>query len=168
MKTYSVFLGLGSNVGERHKFLNAAVAGIKSIPATKVIWASPVYETEPYGRTDQAKFLNAAIEIETDLLPPDLLLAIKNIEQRTGRTITERWGPREIDIDILLYDGFVLHDEYVAVPHPELEKRKFVLIPLRDIAPDIVHPVNGMTISEMAAACGDKSKVVQTSFRVLL
>ncbi len=168
MKMYNVFLGLGSNVGDRHKFLNAAVAGIKSLPATKVVWASPVYEAEPYGKTDQAKFLNAAIEIETELLPPDLLRELKKIETKAGRTTTERWGPREIDIDILLYDGFVHQDETVIVPHPELEKRKFVLVPLREIAADVVHPVNGMTISELTAACRDSGKVVQTSFRILL
>ncbi|MCW5897052.1 MAG: 2-amino-4-hydroxy-6-hydroxymethyldihydropteridine diphosphokinase [Bacteroidetes bacterium] len=168
MKTYRVFLGLGSNVGDRHTFLNTAGAEIKLLPATKVVWVSPVYETEPYGKTDQPKFLNAALEIETVLLPANLLKELKKIETRTGRTTTEHWGPREIDIDILLYDGFVQQDGEVTVPHPELEKRKFVLVPLREIAADVVHPVNGMTISELTAACRDSAKVVQTSFRILL
>lgn len=167
MKTFSVFLGLGSNVGERHKFMNQAVAELKNMQGVRMVWASSVYETEPYGKTDQQKFLNAALEIETELAPPALLKEVKEIEHRLGRTMAEKWGPREIDIDILLYDGVVYNDEALTVPHPELEHRKFVLVPLREIAPDLVHPVNGMTITELSRACQD-GRVVKTSFRLLL
>ncbi|MEK7249265.1 MAG: 2-amino-4-hydroxy-6-hydroxymethyldihydropteridine diphosphokinase [Bacteroidota bacterium] len=167
MKTYNAFLGLGSNVGERQKFLNQAVAELKKLSNTKIVWASSIYETEPYGKTDQAKFLNAALEIETMLTPPELVKEVKAIEERLGRTPTEKWGPREIDIDILLYDGLVHDDETINVPHPELENRRFVLVPLREIAPDIVHPVSGMTISELAGACKDTGRVVRTSHRIL-
>lgn len=168
MKTYSVFLGLGSNVGERHAFLNAAATAIKHVAGVNVIWASSVYETDPVGKTDQPKFLNAVLEIETPLLPPVLMAELQRIEQRLGRTTTERWGPREIDIDILLYDGLVHADETLRVPHTELDKRKFVLIPLREIAPDVVHPISGLTATEMAAACNDAARVIKTSYKIIV
>jgi len=167
MKTYSVFIGLGSNVGERHRYLNAAAAELRRLPSTKVVWYSSVYETDPVGVKDQPKFLNAVGELETSLLPPDLLGELKRIEQKTGRIERERWGPREIDLDILIYDGLVYSDESVTVPHPELGRRKFVLLPLREIAPDLVHPVNGMTIEELARECGDEGRVVKTSYRII-
>ncbi len=166
MKTYRVFLGLGSNVGDRQKFLNLAVTEIKRIPATKLVWASSVYETSPYGNQDQPPFLNAAAELETELLPADLLSKLKEIETGLGRVSHERWGPREIDLDILLYDGLVVSDSFVTVPHPELEKRRFVLVPLREIAPDVVHPVSGQTATELAEACRDVGRVVKTQFRI--
>lgn len=168
MKTYTAFLGLGSNVGERQKFLNKTAAEIKKLPGTKIIWASSVYETDPVGKKDQPKFLNAALEIETGLLPVELLPQLKSIETLVGRTASEQWGPREIDIDILLYDGLVHHDDEVKVPHPQMDKRKFVLVPLREIAPDVVHPVHGLTVTEMADACRDTSRVTKTSYRIIL
>ncbi len=168
MRMYTVFLGLGSNVGERQKFLNNAASEIKKLSGTKIIWASSVYETDPVGKTDQAKFLNAALEIETDRLPVELIQQLKSIEALVGRTASEKWGPREIDIDILLYDGLVHHDDTVKVPHPEMDKRKFVLVPLREIAPDVVHPVHGLTMTEMADACRDSSRVTKTSHRIIL
>ena len=166
MKTYTVFIGLGSNLGERHRFLNAAAAEIRRLPGTKVVWYSSVYETDPYGVENQPKFLNAVGELETSFLPAELLRELKRIERSTGRKERERWGSREIDLDILLYDGFVYSDETVTVPHPELELRKFVLLPLREIAPDLVHPVSGMTVEELARVCPDEGRVVKTSYRI--
>jgi len=166
MKTYSVFIGLGSNLGERHRFLNTAAAEIRKLPRTKVVWYSSVYEADPYGVKEQPKFLNAVGELETELLPPELLRELKRIEQSAGRKERERWGPREIDLDILVYDGFVYSDETVTVPHPELERRKFVLLPLREIAPDLVHPVSGLTVGELARQCRDEGRVVKTSYRI--
>jgi 2-amino-4-hydroxy-6-hydroxymethyldihydropteridine diphosphokinase len=168
MKTYRVFLGLGSNVGQREKFLNRAVAELKNIRDTRIVWTSSVYETDPVGKTDQPKFLNAAAEIETQLGPKELFSELKVIEQKLGRTTTERWGPREIDVDVLLYDGLVFQDDEVTVPHPEMEKRKFVLIPLKEIAPDLVHPISGMTMEELAAACKDAGRVVQSYHKIML
>lgn len=168
MKMYSAFLGLGSNLGDRHVFLNRAVAELKKLPDTRLVWASSVYETDPVGKADQPKFLNAAVEVETALAPAGLLQETAAIEQRLGRSTSERWGPREIDIDVLLYDGVVQNDGNVRVPHPELEKRKFVLVPLHEIAPDVVHPVNGMTVEEMLRACRDSSRVVRSAFKLLL
>jgi 2-amino-4-hydroxy-6-hydroxymethyldihydropteridine diphosphokinase len=168
MKSYSVFLGLGSNLGERQKYLNDAAKALAGVSATKVIWTSGIYETAPYGKADQANFLNAAVEIETELNPSQLFDEVKRIEKSLGRTSTERWGPREIDIDILVYDGLVFEDERIKVPHPELENRRFVLVPLREIAPDLVHPINGMKISELASSCKDDGRVVKTSYHMVL
>ena len=164
--TRRVFLGLGSNLGAREEFLNGAAAGIARIPETKLIWCSSVYESDPYGNTAQGKFLNAAAEIETSLAPPDLLGEIKRIERALGRTPAERWGPREIDIDILIYEGLVHSADGLEVPHPGIAQRRFVLVPLREIAPDLVHPVNGMTVTEMADACRDGSRVVMTPYHI--
>ncbi len=162
MNIYSVFLGLGSNIGDRLQYLNSAAQELKKVRDSKVIWTSPVYETDPYGKADQGKFLNAAVEMETLLAPPVLYEEVKLIEKRLGRSSSERWGPREIDIDLLMYDGLVFENEKVKVPHADLENRKFVLVPLREIAPDLVHPVNGMTVSELASACRDTTRVVRT------
>jgi 2-amino-4-hydroxy-6-hydroxymethyldihydropteridine diphosphokinase len=166
--SYRVFLGLGSNRGDRHHFLNRAAGELKKLGDTKIVWASSVYETDPYGKTDQDRFLNAVVELETALKPEAMFSACQEIERALGRTTTERWGPREIDIDILMYDGVVFENAALQVPHPDLERRKFVLVPLREIAPDLVHPVNGMTIEELAAACKDTSRVVRSSHRLLL
>ncbi len=168
MKVYHVFLGLGSNLGNRHTNLQRAVDEIKSIQDVSVVWASSVYETEPWGKKDQPAFLNICMEINTPLLPGELLKSLKKIESGLARSSGERWGPREIDIDILVYDGFVHEDAEVTVPHPELEHRKFVLVPLQEIAPDLVHPVNGMTMTELLRATGDKGRVVKTVHHLLL
>jgi 2-amino-4-hydroxy-6-hydroxymethyldihydropteridine diphosphokinase len=166
VKTYSVFIGLGSNVGDRFKFLVAAAQAIKNLPEVKYVWSSSVYETDPWGKPDQARFLNAVVEVETALAPRDLLQKVKEIEGRLGRTSSDRWGPREIDCDILLYDGLVHKDEVVQVPHADLEQRRFALVPLREIAPELVHPVSGMTMEELAASCSDRGKVLMTSYKI--
>jgi len=168
MKTYRVFLGLGSNLGEREKYLNRAVSELKKLRDTTIVWASSVYETDPVGKTDQPKFLNAAAEIATSLPPKDLYTELKAIEQQVGRKTSERWGPREIDIDLLIYDGLVFEDDHVTVPHPEMERRKFVLVPLKEIAPDLVHPISGMTIEELLAACEDGERVVQSYHKIII
>lgn len=168
MSAYSVFLGLGSNLGERQKLMQQAVDGLKQVQDTKIVWTSSVYETDPVGITDQPKFLNACVEIETSLEPRALLAEAKRIEELLGRSAQVAKGPREIDIDILLYDGKVFEDEIVTVPHPELDRRRFVLIPLREIAPDLVHPVTGLTVTEMADACQEGGRVVKTSYRLFV
>ena len=165
---FRVFLGLGSNIGQREKYLGDAATELKKLTSTKVVWTSAIYESEPWGNTNQAKFFNAVIELETDFRPSELLGEIKEIERRLGRVSTERWGPREIDIDILLYDGVVEKNEELQIPHPELESRKFVLVPMREISPDVVHPVSGMTIDELAAHCEDSTRVVKSSHRIKL
>lgn len=166
MKTYSVYIGLGSNLGDRHAYIARAVDELKRIRDSKLVSISSVYESDPFGKTDQPKFFNAAAEIETALLPAELLAELQSIEMKVGRTSTERWGPREIDLDILAYDGVVFEDEHVTVPHPGIAERKFVLVPLKEIAPDLVHPVSGMTVEELAAHCPDHGRVVKTTYHL--
>lgn len=166
MTTYSVFVGLGSNLGDREKYLNSAAAALAKVRETKYVLASPVYESDPYGKTDQPKFLNAVVELETTLAPGELLAELKAIEKQLGRKGTEPWGPREIDLDILIYDGLVFSDDTVQVPHPDIGNRRFVLLPLREIAPDLVHPVNGMTVSELASSCPDHTRVMPTVYHI--
>ena len=166
MSTYRAFIGLGSNMGERYRHLTEAAAALRALPQTAVVWFSPVYETDAWGKTDQPRFLNAACEISTDLEPVVLLSALKEIETRLGRTSHEHWGPREIDLDILLYDGIVVDTPDVSVPHRDLANRRFVLVPLRDIAPDLVHPVLGLTVEEMASACADQGRVVRSNHHI--
>lgn len=166
MTGYRVFVGLGSNVGDRAAMLNRAAREIGKIGGTTVVQWSPVYETDPVGKTDQPKFLNAAVELETGLAPADLMRELLSIEERLGRTRMERWGPREIDLDILLYDGLVRSGPGATVPHPELEHRRFVLVPLRELDPDLVHPVSGMTMAELADACSGQGRVQRTSYHI--
>jgi len=151
-----VYLGLGSNKGERLTHLKRAIDELHKVG--KVTTISPVYETEPWGKIGQPPFLNAVIRMETELAPLLLLREIKVIEQRVGRQPSQRWGPREIDIDILFYDELVLDTHELKVPHPYLHVRPFVLIPLADIAPDLVHPVLKKTVYELVKELSDDDR----------
>ena len=147
----AVQLSLGSNLGVRRENLEAALARLGQLPETSVTRRSRVYETEPYGVTGQPGFLNMAAEVETELQPLELLDAIQTIERRLGRRPTERWGPRIIDIDIVLWDTLVLETDTLTVPHPDFRNRAFVLIPLAEIAPQAIDPITGMTVAQLAA-----------------
>lgn len=146
----SIYLALGTNQGERLANLRRALRLLA--PYVTLTRVSPVYETAPWGVTAQPDFLNMAVEGITDLAPMTLLDALKNIERAMGRVETVRYGPRVIDLDILLYDDLVLQTERLEIPHPRMTERAFVLIPLRDIAPDVMHPRFYRTIRELAAA----------------
>jgi 2-amino-4-hydroxy-6-hydroxymethyldihydropteridine diphosphokinase len=145
-----VFLGLGTNLGERPHNLEQAIAGLSEV--VNVTAVSPVYETEPWGLPDQPTFLNACLSGETELPPQNLLTFIKNLETEMGRTNTTKWGPRLIDIDILLYNNTVLEMNGLTIPHPHLHERAFVLAPLADIAADVMHPVLRQTIGALVTA----------------
>jgi 2-amino-4-hydroxy-6-hydroxymethyldihydropteridine diphosphokinase len=147
----AVQLSLGSNVGARRDNLEAALAGLGQLPETTLTKRSGIYETEPYGVVEQPAFLNMAAEIETGLQPLELLDAIKAIERRVGRRRTKRWGPREIDIDIILWEDRVVESEDLAVPHNDFRQRAFVLVPLAEIAPEAVDPITGKTVAQLAA-----------------
>ncbi len=128
-----VFLGLGSNLGDRYKFLKMAILSIEEHQNIDILNQSSIYETEPFGYKEQDKFLNMVIEIVTSLHPRDLLNYINIVEKKYNRTRDIHWGPRTIDIDILLYGNLIMKDEILEIPHPFLTQRLFVLIPLYEI-----------------------------------
>jgi len=151
-KLARVFLGLGSNLGDREAHLRAALRALA--PAVTIETVSSIYETEPVGYLDQPRFLNAVCSGTTGLPPLALLRAIKQLEHDLGRVPTVRFGPRVIDIDILFYDHLVLDTPELQVPHPRLAERAFVLLPLAEIAPDWRHPLTRQTARQMAAQVG--------------
>jgi 2-amino-4-hydroxy-6-hydroxymethyldihydropteridine diphosphokinase len=159
-----VYLGLGSNRGDRLSQLRSALDRIAQLNRTFVGSVSSVYETEPVGKKDQSEFFNAVAQIETDLSPQDLLRELKRIERELGRRDRIRWGPREIDIDILYYDDLVLNDESLQIPHGEVVNRRFVLIPLNEIEQGFIDPVRKLKITDLLRFCPDTSTVRRTKF----
>ncbi|MCZ7556576.1 MAG: 2-amino-4-hydroxy-6-hydroxymethyldihydropteridine diphosphokinase [Bacteroidia bacterium] len=164
----TVYLGLGSNLGDRTAMLQAAVDHIADLGDTMPLRCSAVYETSPWGEYQQPGFLNCVLEVVTTLEPPALFEQLKQIERTLGRVPGPKNGPRIIDIDILLYGERVLQSDDLRIPHPMMEHRNFVLVPLRDLAPLLKHPVSGHTISELALRCPDSGSVTPTDFRLYL
>ncbi|MCU1500055.1 MAG: folK [Acidimicrobiales bacterium] len=134
------FLSLGSNLGDRRRFLQEAVDSLGASPGTTVVGVSPVYETDPVGGPDQSRFLNIVVELDTDLAPRKLLAACHRLESGAGRVRIERWGPRTLDVDILWIDGVTVDEADLRIPHPRMFERLFVLAPLADLAPELVDP----------------------------
>lgn len=145
--SHTVYLALGSNLGDRLANLEAALAALP--PTVHLVAASSVYETPPWGYLDQPAFLNQVVKVETDLPPGELLTYLKALEVQLGRVDSVRYGPRVIDLDILFYDDLVLEIPGLNIPHPRLHERAFVLVPLADLAPDLYHPVQGATVTEL-------------------
>lgn len=153
-----LFLGLGSNLGNRRANLRRALHALEAAGAVRITAVSPVYETAPWGMTDQPVFLNLCAAGRTDLPPRDLLQTIKRIEQEVGREPAVRWGPRHIDVDILFYGDRAVDDGDLHVPHPGISERVFVLAPLAAIAPDLRHPQTGETVTAMLNALDPAEK----------
>ena len=151
MKEHIVYLSLGSNLDDRLANLKQAISSLP--PQMTVKAKSNVYETPPWGYEDQPMFLNQVLMAETYLEPEPLLKHLKRLEVALGRKATFRNGPRSIDMDILFYDDLVLDTPSLILPHPRLHERGFVLLPLMDIAPDLVHPVMKKSVREMIALC---------------
>ena len=147
MDNHVVFLALGSNLGDRLANLKQAIVSLS--PQMEVKVKSRVYETPPWGYTDQPKFLNQVIKVNTYLEPEPLFRHIKRLETTLGREPSFPNGPRSIDIDILFYDDRVINTPSLAIPHPKLHERGFVLMPLNDIAPDLLHPTLKKAVHEM-------------------
>lgn len=144
-----IYLGLGTNHGDRLANLKLAINTLGQV--IKITRQSPIYQTPPWGYTNQADFLNLVVQGATNLPPLELLRTLKELEKKIGRTASFRWGPREIDIDILFYDDLVYSAEGLQIPHPRLHERAFVLVPLADLTPDLIHPKLGVSITELLA-----------------
>jgi 2-amino-4-hydroxy-6-hydroxymethyldihydropteridine diphosphokinase len=153
-----VFLLIGGNMGDRLQNLHQAIA-LLSATCGPVIQQSAVYETAAWGKTDQAAFLNQALLLTTLLTPQELITTILSVEEQMGRRRMERNGPRVIDIDIIFYNEVVIHEPHLTIPHPQLQNRRFVLVPLQEIAPAFVHPVLHKTIDELLRECKDELAV---------
>lgn len=154
------YLLTGGNMGNREKNLARAKNLIGEL-AGKVTRASALYETAAWGKTDQPSFFNQALELETALSPKELLPVLLAIEKQLGRQRDEKYGPRIIDIDILLYGDQICNDPQLRIPHPELQNRRFALTPLAEIGPGLVHPVFKKSITELLAICTDTLEVTR-------
>ncbi len=148
-------MGLGSNLGDRAGYLLKALSLLSRLEKTHFLRLSPVYETEPVG-PPQPLYLNLVAEVDTELSPRAFLEGLLTVEQSLGRKRKERWGPRTIDLDLLLYGDLVLQEEGLEVPHPRLSERAFVLVPLADLIPEGRHPVLGRTFAELLASLDRK------------
>ena len=158
MDEHIVYLALGSNLGNRAANLKEALASLS--PQMDVKARSKVYETPPWGHTEQDKFFNQVVMVKTYLEPEPLLKHLKRLEVALGRKASFQNGPRLIDIDILFYDDLVLESTALVIPHPHVHERGFVLLPLLDIAPELVHPVKQRSVRDMLAGC-DLQGIVQ-------
>lgn len=155
----NIFLGLGSNIDDRVKHLNTATSLIGSCADINIVKSSLIYETEPWGIRNQKSFLNQVLKIQCSLSAPDLLTFVKDVEIKTGRTERARWHEREIDIDVLFYDNIIISTEKYKLPHGEIQNRKFVLIPMCEIASDFLHPVLNKSMKQLLDETKDISEV---------
>jgi 2-amino-4-hydroxy-6-hydroxymethyldihydropteridine diphosphokinase len=162
-----VFIGIGSNLGDREANLFSAVDALRRMDVLAVTRCSSIYESAPIGPS-QPRFLNAVIELECDLDPERLLALLKQLETDLGRQRRKRWGPREIDLDILLWDDRVVAEPRLQIPHLELHKRRFVVEPLCELAPDLRHPITGELIKNMLPKLTSQDVVKLHSVQPLL
>lgn len=149
-----IFLLLGSNEGDRMSHLERAADAIVQLPVS-VIRKSQIYQTAAWGLEDQPDFYNQVLQVNTELDPFELLSRLQQIEQGLGRVRTQKWGPRIIDIDILLYNDEIINESRLQIPHPGIPSRRFTLVPLNEIAPKLFHPKEKKTIERLLKECQD-------------
>ncbi len=145
---HKVFIAIGSNLGDRRKNIEIALRKMDDL-GLKIIKRSSIIETEPYGYKEQDKFLNGVVLVETDMNPFELLELLLRIEKEMGRERIIKWGPRNIDLDIIFYDDLIIDTENLKIPHPDAHNRTFVMGPLSEIAPDFVHPILRKKVEEI-------------------
>jgi 2-amino-4-hydroxy-6-hydroxymethyldihydropteridine diphosphokinase len=153
------YLSLGSNLGDRLSNLKIAVLKMEESDSITLLESSPVYETEPVGKEDQPWFLNSVALVETSIEPLSLLDDLLGIEKAMGRQREVKWGPRNVDLDILLYDDLIIDSDRLTLPHPQIHKRRFILLPLVRMNPDLMHPLLKKTVKELLRECPDSSRV---------
>jgi len=164
----TVYIGLGTNKGDRIVNLRKAIELISKIENIEIKKASSIYETLPFGNTEQANFLNAVIKLCTSVNYSELFFQLKGIEKKLGRIQSEKWGPREIDLDILLFNNLIFSDEIITLPHKGLIYRDFVLVPLNEIEPGLVHPVFNKKISDFIPELKTKNIIRKIAESILL
>ncbi|MHB1687574.1 MAG: 2-amino-4-hydroxy-6-hydroxymethyldihydropteridine diphosphokinase [Ignavibacteriaceae bacterium] len=167
MITNSAYIALGSNRGDKVDYLRKAVQMLVNDPNCSVVISSSIYETKPYGIKEQDNFLNAAIGISTLYKLYELFICLKNIEKQLGRLNGTKWGPREIDLDLLFFNDIVYSDERITIPHKEIEHRDFVLAPLCEIAPNLFHPVLNQKISDICIDEKDRTIIKKIPDKIL-
>lgn len=158
-KRHTVYIGIGSNMGDKEKNLKDAIKLINSNISNKVTKESKFYATKPVGYLDQDDFINCVIEIKTLFQPGELMDFLLDVEKQLKRERIIRWGPRTIDLDILLYDDLISYDEHTIIPHPRMAERLFVIKPLCDIAPYLVHPILNKRIADIEADLSENQKL---------
>ena len=162
MKEFAAYILIGGNIGDRFSNLQTAKELINKQSGT-IIKESSVYQTAAWGLKEQPDFLNQVLILSTTLNPETLLRSLLSVEETMGRKRSIKFGPRIIDLDILLINDFLIESEFLTVPHPALQQRKFALIPLNEVAPDLLHPVENKTINQLLTECNDELVVQKIS-----
>ena len=157
--THTAYIGIGSNLGTSGKNCVEAIEKISTNDHIKIISKSSFYKTAPIGDIEQDWFINSVIRVDTKLNPKELLLTLLNIESEMGRIRKEKWGPRLIDLDLLFYDKLILNQEGITLPHPEIQKRNFVLVPLNEISENLTHPILKKTVKTLLQESSDDTEV---------
>ncbi len=159
LKPVLAYIGLGANLGDPRRQLQEALARLAALEEVEVLKVSRFYLTPPLGPPEQPWYVNAVAQVRTRLEPEELMRALRRLEEDLGRVRRERWGPRIIDLDLLLYDGLIMSGPELVLPHPEMHRRAFVLVPLAEIAPQAWHPVLEKTAVELLAQLDEAARV---------